>query len=71
MWQGVLETYRCLISCRKNMPGMKLEDAFKRETGAVDALEREYAWLKEQAAAQKVVEDPSYIGGNQNLGSPL
>lgn len=39
----VLETYRCLISCRKKMPGMKLEDAFKHVTD----LEQEEVWLKQ------------------------
>jgi hypothetical protein len=43
--KGVLETYRCLISCCKNMPGMRLEDAFS--DSAVKSLEREYEWLKE------------------------
>jgi hypothetical protein len=43
--KGVLETYRCLISCCKKMPGMRLEDAFSEN--AVKALEREYKWLQE------------------------
>lgn len=47
MWQDVLETYRCLLSCRKNLPGMRIEDAFKTET--IASLEKEYAWLQQQA----------------------
>jgi len=33
------------------MPGMRLEDAFKSETGAVSSLKEEYAWLQQQASA--------------------
>lgn len=46
MIDQILETYRCLISCRKNLPGARLEDVFKRETGAVASIEAEYNWLK-------------------------
>jgi hypothetical protein len=51
MWQDVLETYRCLISCREKWPGMSLEEVFKPEFDSVDALKREYAWLQQQASA--------------------
>jgi hypothetical protein len=51
MLANVLETYRCLLSCRKKMPGMKLEDAFNSE--AVRDLEQEYAWLQKQASEGK------------------
>lgn len=50
MWKDVLETYRCLISCREKMPGMPLEDAFT--SGAVDAIKDEYAWLQRRASAE-------------------
>jgi len=53
MWKDVLETYRCLISCREKMPGMRLEDAFKSENGAVSALKKEYEWLQQQAVAEE------------------
>jgi hypothetical protein len=56
MLKDILDTYRCLISCRKNMPGMRLEDAFKSGNGSVQALEREYAWLQNQAASQGIKE---------------
>jgi hypothetical protein len=51
MLANVLETYRCLLSCRKKMPGMKHEDAFNSE--AVRDLEQEYAWLQKQASEGK------------------
>jgi hypothetical protein len=50
MWNNILDTYKCLISCRKKMPGMKLEDAFKTESGAVTALDKEYSWLQQFVA---------------------
>ena len=43
MFDKVIETYRCLISCREKMPGMKLEDAFSFE--ALQIVKKEYAWL--------------------------
>jgi len=45
-YERVLETYRCLLSCRKKLPGMSLESAFNTE--AVRDLEEEYAWLQQQ-----------------------
>lgn len=47
MWKDVLETYRCLISNRKNLPGMKMEDALNRS--ALESMERELEWLKGKA----------------------
>jgi hypothetical protein len=44
MIKGILETYKCLISCRINMPGMKLEDAFSAK--ALRSLQEEYEWIK-------------------------
>ena len=43
MLDHILETYRCILSCRKKMPGMKLEDALNSE--AVNDMELEYTWL--------------------------
>lgn len=63
MWQEVLETYRCLISCRINMPGMRLEEAFKRSTGAVDAIQNEYKWLQDQALKEGIIEKNRKGGG--------
>jgi hypothetical protein len=40
---GVLATYKCLLSCCKKMPGMRIEDLFS--DNAVLSLEKEYAWL--------------------------
>ena len=51
MLNKVLETYQCLISCRKNMPRMKLEDAFK--DNAVKDLEAEFEWLKQEAEKEE------------------
>ncbi len=45
-YKQVLETYRCLLSCRKNLPGLSLESAFNED--AVRDLEEEYAWLQQQ-----------------------
>jgi hypothetical protein len=42
--EEVLGTYRCLLSCRKKMPGMSLESAFKHET--IKYLEDEFKWLE-------------------------
>lgn len=46
MMKNVIETYKCLISCREKMPGMKLEDAFKSSSGALQAIKDEHEWLK-------------------------
>lgn len=46
MLDKVLETYRCILSCRKRMPGMKLEDALN--SAAVAEMEQEYSWLQMQ-----------------------
>jgi len=54
-WKGVLSTYRCLLSCRKTMPGMRLEDAFNKS--AVDDIEREYVQLSELAREQGYIEE--------------
>lgn len=40
---AVLDTYKCLLSCRQKMPGMKLEDAFS--PSAVEAMKKEQEWL--------------------------
>jgi hypothetical protein len=57
MLNGVLETYQCILSCRKKMPGMKLEDAFN--SAAVEDLEREYAWLQKQGEVRgKEIQKP-------------
>lgn len=47
MWKDVLETYRCLISNRKNLPGMKMEDALN--SSALASMEKEFEWLKKKA----------------------
>jgi hypothetical protein len=61
MWKHVLETYRCLISCREKMPGMRLEDVFKSETGALASIKEEYAWLHQQASAAELAEQDGHI----------
>ena len=48
--EDVLETYRCLISCYKMTPGMRLEEAF--DSGAMTSIKKEYDWLR-QLALQK------------------
>lgn len=45
LMKDVINTYECLLSCRKKMPGMKLEDAFTPE--AVNQLEIELLFLKQ------------------------
>ena len=45
MIKGILETYRCLISGRKNMPGMRLEECISQN--GLRLIEMEYEWLKE------------------------
>jgi hypothetical protein len=44
MIDDVIETYRCLLSCCKKMPGMRLEDAFSDK--AIRSIEKEFAWLQ-------------------------
>jgi hypothetical protein len=51
MMDEVLETYRCLLSCRNTMPGMRLEEAFS--TDAVKSIEKEYEWLKQLSESPK------------------
>jgi len=45
LMKDVLETYRCLISNRKNFPGAKLEEVFSPK--ALQSFENEYEWLQE------------------------
>ena len=45
MMEGILETYRCLISWRKNMPGMRLEECISQN--GLRLIEAEYEWLKQ------------------------
>jgi hypothetical protein len=52
MLEKVLDTYKCLLSCCKKMPGMRLEDAFSAE--AIREIELEYEWIKQQCAMIKV-----------------
>lgn len=52
MLDKVIDTYRCLLSCHKKMPGMKLEDAFNEE--AMEQIEKEYKWLKDQKEGDKI-----------------
>jgi len=59
MVQQLLETYRCLISCRKNMPGMRLEDAFED----IGCIEQEYKWLQKHAVTMGIAEDATFISG--------
>lgn len=40
----IIETYQSLLSCRKNLPGMSMEEAFS--AAAVSAIEEELEWLK-------------------------
>lgn len=51
MWDKVLETYQCLISCRTKMPGMKLEDAFNPE--ALADIKKEYEWLQKKVKEEQ------------------
>ena len=41
----IIQTYRCLISCRDTMPGMALEEAFSYD--AMVSVKDELVWLKE------------------------
>ena len=50
MIDDIIETYRCLISCREKMPGMKLEDAFSAK--AIADIKKEYGWLLKQSFHQ-------------------
>lgn len=43
MLNDVIATYRSLLSCRKSLPGMRLEDALSDD--AVKSLEKELKWL--------------------------
>lgn len=61
MWKDVLETYRCLVSAKNNMPGARIEDIFGSCTK--DDLEREYAFLKQQAKDSGYIEDETGLRG--------
>lgn len=61
MWKEVLETYRCLISGKKNHPGTRIEDLFGSCTTA--ELEREYAFLKQMAKDSGHIEDDTGLRG--------
>jgi hypothetical protein len=54
MWQEVLDTYKCILSCRKNMPGMRLEDALN--SSAFNSMKSEYTWLQGKAKSEGVEE---------------
>ena len=54
-YKEVLETYRCLISCRKNLPGASLEDVFSD----LKPLETEYEWLKQKAEECTTQQNPT------------
>ena len=45
MIRDVLETYRCLLSHRKNLPGNSIENIFPDQR-SIDSLEKEEQWLK-------------------------
>lgn len=53
MIDKIIETYRCLISCCKKMPRMKLEDAFSSE--ALESLEKEHKWLLQEQEQKLLV----------------
>jgi hypothetical protein len=55
VWKDVLETYRCLVSAKKNMPGMRIEDLFGSCT--TSELEQEYKFLQQQAKDSGYIED--------------
>jgi len=44
MIKDVIETYKSLLSCRRSLPGMSLEEAFSNN--AVKSIEKELEWLK-------------------------
>jgi hypothetical protein len=49
----IFDTYKCLLSCRKKMPGWKLEDAFSPE--AVRDIEDEFQWFQEYLKRKKIL----------------
>lgn len=59
MWNEVLETYRCVISAKKNLPGTRIEDLFASCTTA--DLEKEYKFLQEKAKQEGYEENESAL----------
>lgn len=56
---SVLETYRCILSCRKKMPGMRLEEAF--DDAAMADIEWEYEWLLSLQEKNEISADAAQI----------
>lgn len=61
MWKGVLETYRCIVSNNKNLPGMKLEDLFASTPQS--ELEAELKFLEQMAKDSGYIEDETGLRG--------
>ena len=45
MYKDIIDTYKCLISCRESCPGMSMEGAFNQD--ALQSIKNEYKWLLE------------------------
>jgi len=43
MIDDIIETYKCIISCRRNLPGISMEQALCEE--AINNVEKEYQWI--------------------------
>lgn len=48
----IIDTYKCLISCRDTLPGMPIEEAFSYD--AMVSVKAELVWLKELQAINNV-----------------
>lgn len=57
MWKDVLQTFRCVVTAHKNMPGMRIEDLFNNCPH--EQLEKEYAFLQQMAKDSGYCEDES------------
>lgn len=55
MWKNILETYRCIVTAKRNMPGARIEHIFGSCTQA--ELDAEYEWLKEKAEQEGYKDD--------------
>ena len=54
MYDEIIDTYKCILSCRKKLPGMSLEDALN--DSAVRGLERELAWIESHEIGIRVLD---------------
>ena len=62
----IIDTYKCLISCRESFPGMNLEEAFSYD--AIQSIKKEYEWLQKLKYKDvKIVEQYSQSDNEESI----